>query len=216
MRSTWRRLVRLLAESVDDFAKLTQLTESTLSQRGGNADVAAADSGARRPADEPLARSAAGVSEGACGLRWSACEAECGRSCRAGSGGGEAVCRRSASSCSRAADRRSRWRRELRFYANEEAPITSVAPELDGLSGIRVSTRQETPIRFTLDKPAQILVGFFKSESRKAMNVAPDTEQWNIVLPNAVSQRRDYRSACGRSLCLRGRTISTWARELMW
>ncbi|HTF64876.1 MAG TPA: hypothetical protein VK638_19540, partial [Edaphobacter sp.] len=87
------------------------------------------------------------------------------------------------------------------LYSNQEAPITSVAPELDGLHGIRVSTRQETPIRFTLDKPAQILVGFFKSESRKAMNVSPDTEQWNIVLPNAISQQK-------------GLPIRVWAKPL--
>lgn len=87
------------------------------------------------------------------------------------------------------------------LYSNQEAPITSVAPELDGLHGIRVSTRQETPIRFTLDKPAQILVGFFKSESRKVMNVSPDTEQWNIVLPNAISQQK-------------GLPISVWAKPL--
>ena len=87
------------------------------------------------------------------------------------------------------------------LYADSEMPITSVAPELDGLKGIRVSTRQATPIRFTLDKPAQILVGFFKSESRKAMNVSPDTEQWNIVLPNAVSQQK-------------GLPVTVWAKPL--
>jgi hypothetical protein len=76
------------------------------------------------------------------------------------------------------------------LYTNEDMPITSVAPDLEGMMGIRVSTRQQTPIRFTLEKPAQILVGFFKSESRKAMNVSPDTEQWNIVLPNAISQQK--------------------------
>jgi hypothetical protein len=87
------------------------------------------------------------------------------------------------------------------LYADSEAPITSVAPELDGLKGIRVSTRQEIPIRFTLDKPAQILVGFFKSESRKAVNVSPDTEQWNIVLPNAVTQQK-------------GLPVTVWAKPL--
>lgn len=64
--------------------------------------------------------------------------------------------------------------------------ITRVAPELDGLKGVRVSTQQTEPLHFTLDKPAQILVGFFKSSSHKALNVSPATEQWNILLPNAV------------------------------
>ncbi|QHN03013.1 hypothetical protein FTO74_06235 [Granulicella sp. WH15] len=74
-----------------------------------------------------------------------------------------------------------------KLYTDAPTPIATVAPELNGLTGIRVSTRQEVPIHFTLDKPAQILVGFFKSDSRKAMNVSPATEQWNILLPNAVT-----------------------------
>ena len=87
------------------------------------------------------------------------------------------------------------------LYADQETPITSVAPELDGLKGIRVSTHQSTPIHFTLDKPAQILGGFFKSNSRKQVNVSPDTEQWNILLPNAVSEAK-------------GIPISVWAKPL--
>jgi hypothetical protein len=87
------------------------------------------------------------------------------------------------------------------LYSDEDVPIASVVPELDGLKGIRVSTHQETPIHFTLDKPAQILVGFFKSNSRKQVNVSPDTEQWNILLPNAVSEAK-------------GVPISVWAKPL--
>ncbi len=74
-----------------------------------------------------------------------------------------------------------------KLYADAMTPIVTVAPELDGLTGIRVSAQQETPIHFTLAKPAQILVGFFKSDSKKAMNVSPATEQWNILLPNALT-----------------------------
>jgi hypothetical protein len=87
------------------------------------------------------------------------------------------------------------------LYSDEEEPITALSSELDGLKGIRVSTHQETPIRFTLDAPAQILVGFFKSHSRKAMNVSPDTEQWNILLPDAVSQSK-------------GLPVSVWTKLL--
>jgi hypothetical protein len=64
-----------------------------------------------------------------------------------------------------------------------------------------VAGDQSTPIRFRLDKPAQILVGFFKSSSRKQVNVSPDTEQWNILLPNAVSEAK-------------GLPISVWAKPL--
>jgi len=74
-----------------------------------------------------------------------------------------------------------------KLYADAATPIASVAPELDGLTGIRVSAQQETPIHFTLGQPAQVLVGFFKSSSSKAMNVSPSTEQWNILLPDAIT-----------------------------
>jgi hypothetical protein len=87
------------------------------------------------------------------------------------------------------------------LYSDAEAPIASVAPELEGLKGIRVSTKQETPIHFRLDAPAQILVGFFKSSSRRQVNVSPDTEQWNILLPNAVTEAK-------------GLPISVWAKPL--
>jgi hypothetical protein len=69
---------------------------------------------------------------------------------------------------------------------SSSSTIARVAPELDGLRGIRVSTQQTEPLHFALDKPAQILVGFFKSSSHKLLNVSPATEQWNILLPNAV------------------------------
>jgi hypothetical protein len=87
------------------------------------------------------------------------------------------------------------------LYADQQEPITAISPELDGLKGIRLSIHQEVPIRFTLDQAAQILVGFFKSNSRKATNVSPDTEQWNILLPNAVSPQK-------------GLPISVWAKPL--
>ncbi len=74
-----------------------------------------------------------------------------------------------------------------KLYTDAATLIAGVAPELDGLTGIRVSAQQESPIHFTLAKPAQILVGFFKSDSKKAMNVSPATEQWNILLPNALT-----------------------------
>jgi hypothetical protein len=88
-----------------------------------------------------------------------------------------------------------------RLYSDASTPIQTVAPELNGLTGIRVSAQQTAPIHFTLEKPAQILVGFFKSDSRRAANVSPDTEQWNLLLPNAVSQAK-------------GLPISVWTKPL--
>jgi hypothetical protein len=90
---------------------------------------------------------------------------------------------------------------EAKLYSDAPTHIATVASELNGLTGIRVSTKQSTPIHFTLDKPAQILVGFFKSDSRKAMNVSPATEQWNLLLPNAVTIPK-------------GLPISVWAKPL--
>ncbi len=88
-----------------------------------------------------------------------------------------------------------------KLYTDAATPIVSVAPELDGLTGIRVSARQETPIHFTLAKPAQILVGFFKSDSSKAMNVSPATEQWNILLPGALTMAK-------------GLPVTVWSKPL--
>ena len=82
-------------------------------------------------------------------------------------------------------------------------PIASVAPEIDGMTGIRISAKQEKPISFTLDKPAQILVGFFKSSSSRAMNVSPATEQWNILLPNAIT-----------TTVQRALPVTVWTKEL--
>jgi len=88
-----------------------------------------------------------------------------------------------------------------KLYTDAATAIVSAAPEIDGLTGIRVSAKQEVPIHFTLAKPAQILVGFFKSDSSKAMNVSPATEQWNILLPDAITVAR-------------GLPVTVWAKPL--
>jgi hypothetical protein len=190
----------LLAESVQHFVKLTELTENTyrnaagmqtsqrqIPVRGGPTtnhwrDLLPVYQKELAVFDKRLARLKAGSFSGPGADRASRLP-EIGFTLE--SGGGETFT---------VADSAS-------LYADQEMPITSVVPELNGMKGIRVSTHQQTPIRFRLDKPAQILVGFFKSESRKARNVSPDTEQWNIVLPNAVMQKK-------------GQPISVWAKPL--
>ncbi|GGA54215.1 hypothetical protein GCM10011507_01810 [Edaphobacter acidisoli] len=89
------------------------------------------------------------------------------------------------------------------YTDDARATIATVVPELNGLKGIRVSTRQEIPLHFTLAAPAQILVGFFKSSSHKALDVSPATEQWNLVMPDAVIP------SGGKAL-----PISVWAKPL--
>ncbi len=66
--------------------------------------------------------------------------------------------------------------------------ITSLAPELDGMHGIRISPRQGGTLDFTLSKPAQILLGY--EASGKSSVLDPETEQWNLLLLNALSTRK--------------------------
>jgi hypothetical protein len=88
------------------------------------------------------------------------------------------------------------------LYTDEPATtITSVVPELNGFKGVRLSIHQSDPLHFTLSAPAQILVGFFKSNSHKTLNVSPATEQWNLVLPDAVTAPKML-------------PISVWAKPL--
>lgn len=62
--------------------------------------------------------------------------------------------------------------------------IAALAPELAGLKGIRLDSKQSAPLHFTLAKPAQVLVAFLP---RKSANVSAATEQWNILLPAALA-----------------------------
>jgi hypothetical protein len=74
-----------------------------------------------------------------------------------------------------------------KMFQGNGATITAVAPELDGMKGIRISSTEGGTLRFDLAKPAQILVGFVKSASKKNSVLDPETEQWNLMLLNAVS-----------------------------
>jgi hypothetical protein len=74
-----------------------------------------------------------------------------------------------------------------KLFMDGNATITDVAPELEGLRGIRISPAAGGTLHFELSKPAQILVGFQKNASRKNSVLDPETEQWNLLLLNAVS-----------------------------
>ena len=56
------------------------------------------------------------------------------------------------------------------------------------------------PLRFTLEKPAKVLVGFFK-KGGKNPPASPDTEQWNLLLLNAL-------------LATRNPPLAVWAKAL--
>jgi hypothetical protein len=85
--------------------------------------------------------------------------------------------------------------------------IVSVAPELAGLQAIRIDKVQDGPVRFTLQKPAQVLVGFFKTKDRTGPSNS-DAESWNLLLLNAVS------TSNGSSLDVWAATLSAGANEL--
>jgi hypothetical protein len=73
------------------------------------------------------------------------------------------------------------------LFAGMNVAITDLAPELDSMKGIRIAPREGGTLRFHLMQDAQILVGFVSNASRRSSVLDPETEQWNLVLLNAVS-----------------------------
>jgi hypothetical protein len=73
------------------------------------------------------------------------------------------------------------------LFAGANAAISDLAPELAGMKGIRISPSEGGTLRFDLAEPAQILVGFVSNSSRKYTVLDPESEQWNLVLLNAIT-----------------------------
>jgi hypothetical protein len=73
------------------------------------------------------------------------------------------------------------------LFAGANAAISDLAPELAGMKGIRISPSEGGTLRFDLAQPAQILVGFVSNSSRKNTVLDPESEQWNLVLLNAIA-----------------------------
>ena len=73
------------------------------------------------------------------------------------------------------------------LFAGSSAPITGLAPELAGMKGIRIAPREGGTLHFHLAQDAQILVGFVSNASKKSSVLDPETEQWNLLLLNAVN-----------------------------
>jgi hypothetical protein len=73
------------------------------------------------------------------------------------------------------------------LFAGGGAVVDELAPELDGIKGIRIAPSEGGTLHFDLEKPAQILVGFVSNASKKNSVLDPETEQWNLVLLNAVT-----------------------------
>lgn len=77
-----------------------------------------------------------------------------------------------------------------KIYTDREWAIEQVAPELIGLTGIRISYQKATQekgarVQFELPEPAQILVGFFRS-SKKGVAAQPPPNEWEPVLKSAL------------------------------
>ncbi len=65
--------------------------------------------------------------------------------------------------------------------------IAELAPQLIGLRGIRIAAREGSALDFTLAQPAQILLGYQASGSGDKSVLDSETEQWNLLLLNAVT-----------------------------
>ncbi len=87
------------------------------------------------------------------------------------------------------------------LFAGSPEAISELAPELSGMKGIRIAPEQGGTLRFTLAKPAQVLVGFTRAASRRNSVLDPDTEQWNLVLLHAV-------------VAPRVKSMAVWAKPL--
>jgi hypothetical protein len=74
-----------------------------------------------------------------------------------------------------------------KLFTDNPLEMTSIIPELDGFKGIRVNSKESKPVRFTLDRQAQVLVGFLRKGVNKAGPQNSDAENWNPVLTNAIT-----------------------------
>jgi hypothetical protein len=77
-----------------------------------------------------------------------------------------------------------------KLFSDGDLTITDAAPELIGMHGIRISPTAGGTLHIDLSKPAQILVGFQRNGAKKNSVLDPETEQWNLLLLNAVTAAR--------------------------
>ncbi len=76
-----------------------------------------------------------------------------------------------------------------KLYTTGDVPIAQMAPELRGLTGMRIpqdeATKNGVRLEVELSEPGQVLVGFFRSEKRGAA-AAPPKDEWEPILRNGV------------------------------
>jgi hypothetical protein len=77
-----------------------------------------------------------------------------------------------------------------RLYADGKLVIGQIAPELRGLTGIRIrqadAAKDGVRVAFELPEAAQVLVGFFRSE-KKGAAAAPPKDEWEPILRNGIA-----------------------------
>lgn len=77
-----------------------------------------------------------------------------------------------------------------KLYTDRAFAIEQLAPDLRGLTGIRIANDKATKggvrLEFELAEPAQMLVGFFRS-SKKGAAAAPPRDEWSPLLRNALA-----------------------------
>ena len=77
-----------------------------------------------------------------------------------------------------------------KLYTDSTLGIQQIAPELRGLTGIRIPQAQAAKdgVRLVIDlaEPGQVLVGFFRSEKKSAA-AAPPKDEWEPILRNGIS-----------------------------
>lgn len=77
-----------------------------------------------------------------------------------------------------------------KVFTDREFTLQQIAPELRGLTGIRIAdaaaAKTGVHLEFDLAEPAQMLVGFFRSE-KKGAAAAPPKDEWSPVLRNGIA-----------------------------
>jgi hypothetical protein len=76
-----------------------------------------------------------------------------------------------------------------KLYTDRDIAIQQIAPELRGLTGVRIpearAVKDGVRLEVDLPEPAQLLAGFFRSEKKDAA-AAPPKDEWEPILRNAV------------------------------
>ncbi|HYW42085.1 MAG TPA: hypothetical protein VE959_04460 [Bryobacteraceae bacterium] len=77
-----------------------------------------------------------------------------------------------------------------KLYGDKALVMDQVAPELRGLTGIRIpqdrAVKDGVRLQFELPEAGQVLVGFFRSE-KKGAAAAPPKDEWEPILRNGVA-----------------------------